>query len=499
MEQIIKYFTEVCIKNFEKIQEDFFKDPQKLAEFVGNIEDECRNMGLEFLKETLEGMDMMLRNNLKRKMDWHVERNDNKELITSMGKVRFRKTLFASKTEKDDDGKQVMAYLLDKAIGLEENQRLTEDAVARVYEEAVQTSYRRGGENICSGDRITKSAVKELLHKTKFPPNFTAPEKKKELENIYIDADEDHYSLQFQKKKGDLDVSERGYKLNGAITKMAYVYEGVEPVAPGSKRHRLVNPHYFLRGDGTNKEFWEEVYEYLDATYDLSKVKRIYLNADGGAWIKAGVNYIDGITYVLDEFHLSKYISKMTGHMKDSRQDSRSELCEAIRSKDKEEFRGIVKKLKDCTDSEAVHAKIDYAAEYILSNWNAAKRRLWKRDGVEACSAEGHVYHALSSRMSTLPMGWSRRGACQMARLREWHLNGGGMLELARYQKKQLPMAAGAENDIISAHQMLSSEIDRRPKSVRETAKYSDAISHTLAAQASKKGAYYANHWISGI
>jgi len=34
------------------------------------------------------------------------------------------------------------------------------------------------------------------------------------------------------------------------------------------------------------------------------------------------------------------------------------------------------------------------------------------------CSAEGHVSHVLSERMSSRPLGWSRQGAEQMARLR---------------------------------------------------------------------------------
>jgi hypothetical protein len=39
-----------------------------------------------------------------------------------------------------------------------------------------------------------------------------------------------------------------------------------------------------------------------------------------------------------------------------------------------------------------------------------------------------------------------------MAKLRAYYLNGGDMLELARYQEKEMPMAAGAEvENIFSA------------------------------------------------
>lgn len=42
------------------------------------------------------------------------------------------------------------------------------------------------------------------------------------------------------------------------------------------------------------------------------------LNIDGGTWIQSGKKRITGITSVLDEFHLQKYLLKMPGHLKDS-------------------------------------------------------------------------------------------------------------------------------------------------------------------------------------
>lgn len=43
---------------------------------------------------------------------------------------------------------QYWYYLLDRIIGLEKHERITEDAQARMLKEAVQISYRRGGEEI---------------------------------------------------------------------------------------------------------------------------------------------------------------------------------------------------------------------------------------------------------------------------------------------------------------------------------------------------------------
>lgn len=64
--------------------------------------------------------------------------------------------------------------------------------------------------------------------------------------------------------------------------------------------------------------------------------------------------------------------------------------------------------------------------------------------------------------MSSRPLGWSREGADKMARLRIYEMNGGNMLELVRYQKKQMPKAAGCEDVIYSSTRMFSEERKRR-------------------------------------
>ena len=95
---------------------------------------------------------------------------------------------------------------------------------------------------------------------------------------------------------------------------MVYVYEGIEPEAPEGKRHRLIHPHYFCGVyDGKdNDKLWQEVYDYLDETYDLTKGKKVFLNADGGSWIQGAKKRLHGLTRVLDEFHLNKYLLRMT-------------------------------------------------------------------------------------------------------------------------------------------------------------------------------------------
>ena len=90
------------------------------------------------IKESLETMDMMLQKSPVRLKHWVVESHSKKQLTTSLGDVVFSKTLFTNK------GTGKSEYLLDRILGIDPNERLTEDAEARLLEEAVQTSYRRG-------------------------------------------------------------------------------------------------------------------------------------------------------------------------------------------------------------------------------------------------------------------------------------------------------------------------------------------------------------------
>ena len=481
----IKYFEEECINRFEKLENDFIKEPQKLAEYVLGLTEELHKLGLRMIQESLEEMNRMLRKSQKRLQNWNVESHEKKQLITSLGTVTFEKTLFTNKATGKSE------YLLDRIMGLEKHERISEDALARMLKEAVQTSYRRGGEEISLTTDVKKQTVKNKIHGLEFPRNEEKPAKRKEVEYLYIEADEDHASLQFREKKGDLEENENHQKNNCFITKLVYVHEGIEKEAPKSKRHKLINPYYFC---GTsygeeNTSFWDEIYEYINNHYEMDKVKKIYLSADGGGWIKAGMKRIAGITYVLDEFHLEKYLTKLTSHMKDSREDAADELRTAIRNKTQKDFEEIVERLEGCLENETGMKRIAEAKEYILSNWMAAKLRLRHQNGVKGSSTEGHVSHVLSSRMSSRPMGWSMKGATKMAKLRAYELNGGDMLELVRYQKRELPKVAGAEYDVLSSTEIIRSEKNRHG----ELGKYAESISHSVSLQ-NKKIVYFNSH-----
>ena len=178
------------------------KEPQKLAEYVLGLTEELHKVGIRMIQESLEEMNEMLRKSQKRLQHWVVESHTTKQLITSLGTVTYEKTLFKNRETGECE------YLLDRIMGLEKHERISEDALARMLKEAVQTSYRRGGEETSLTTDVKKQTVKNKIHELEFPRNEEKPEKKKEVEYLYIEADEDHASLQFREKRGDLKENE---------------------------------------------------------------------------------------------------------------------------------------------------------------------------------------------------------------------------------------------------------------------------------------------------
>ncbi|MDO6353488.1 UPF0236 family protein, partial [Caloramator sp. CAR-1] len=74
------------------------------------------------------------------------------------------------------------------------------------------------------------------------------------------------------------------------------------------------------------------------------------------------------------------------------------------------------------------------ARRYILNNWEGIV--IYKEDeDVIGCSAEGHISHVLSARLSSRPLGWSKEGLKIMAKLRVFSRNGGNLREISIYKE----------------------------------------------------------------
>ena len=446
----IQQFQTEGVKKLEKVFMEYSGDMTRFAEMVYGVRDGVLELARDMIEEELEAYDEWLRKSERRKAQWQIVRRDKSTLLTSIGSITYHKTLFKDKQNGQAE------YLLDRCMGLEKHARMTEDAEAAVLMEAAESSYQKGGEHASIGKEVSKTAVMEKIHRLKFP-EMEAGVGRKSVSCLYIDADEDHVALQYLEKKGDIGKRERA---NRVMPKIIYVYEGI---SGENGRNELAEARHFggvYEGAAGNEKLWREVREYIEGSYDMESLRQIYISGDGAAWIKSGTKQLEKAKFVLDKFHMHKYIKTATAHLRDSREDARQELYRAIHKKKKYMAEGTFEKILAVTQESSKREAVEAARTYILGNWSGIMEQV-KNKELEG-SAEGHVSHIYADRMSSRPLGWSRTGADRMARLRIYRANGGDMLKLVRYQKKE--KAAGAEEIIYSSTQMLLMEKRNREK-----------------------------------
>lgn len=429
----ILHFAENETKIMEKIMRDYISDESKnLGELVMDLEKSVHKLVRDMIQEMLEDLNEIYRQSQERKKNYYVEKKDEKNtILTSCGEVSYTRTYFRERVTGE------YVYLADQAMGITPNMRKSEDVTIKAIENANDSSYRLSGENAThTEDMISKQTVMKELHQLEIPWMIPDVKEKKKRKVLYITADEDHVSLQFNKKKGDLKVTETGYKSNTLEPKLAVLFEGMEKEGPESKRNRLTGKYHF-GGVYSSEELWTQVDEYIEACYDLDYLEKIYILGDGAGWIKSGKNYLGSkCRFVLDSFHLNKYIKKGTGHLLDSASDARDQIYDAISFEEKDTIKQIFHTAIELAVGESRKKAVRESRDYILNNWEAIIIKNNDEYAGMGCSAEGQVSHIFASRLSSRPLGWSKTGADKMARLRVFKANGGKVIDLMKYKRE---------------------------------------------------------------
>ena len=432
---IIEFIEKDTTKIEKSIKESLLSG--NMMRFEEKLLDTVIEFGRNMYQEILESIEQTIRNSEFRRQSYHVEhKEDRRTLLTRFGSIEIKRAYYTPK----HGGKSI--YLLDKYIGMDPNDKVSQASLAQALREAVETSYRKGVEEAClTGDVVTKQTVKKLIHGLEVEMPEDIPEKKKRIKNLHIQADEDHVALQFYRKKGDLQISENGRKNNTVMPKLILLYEDIEETGKtGSKRYRLTGKHYFggiYEGTEANEDLWLQVQQYIYDNYDIEYLENVYIAGDGAPWIVSGCQVLEKSKFVLDKFHLWKYICAATSHLLDRTEDARELIYAAIWKKDLEEVQRFLRKCGASAVTLGKQKEVEACQKYIQNNWLGIIVRYDDAGADWGCSAEGQISHVLSARESSRPMGWSKLGVHKMSQLRVFTRNGGNVTDLLEYQHKK--------------------------------------------------------------
>lgn len=372
-----------------RIEDMIAQKKMNLQDIVDQTQQCVNDVGCRFVEKMCEVVEQEYSNN--RPSNVVIKSKQTRRMLTAMGNIEIVRNQYYDK----NNNRYFIA--VDEALNICRYSRIENGLQAKILSDAASSSF--GVAAVRAG--CSRQTAFNIVRRNKIEENYEVINKPEgAFKTIYIEADEDHIHLNDGRS---------------AEVKLVYVHEGRKSV--GKNRTVLMNAHYFSTLAPAD-EIWDRVAKYVAQQYGRNVY--VHLSGDGAAWIKSGAEWFENVRYHLDKFHTYRSLTTASAGSKKEYIRLRNLLSEQSYSAENELESIIQSAVLNGADSSIRNNLI-----YLLNNYSEI-------DFSEkvACSAEGHVSHVLSKRMSSRPMGWSIAGAERIAQLRCFMYNGGNFLNL---------------------------------------------------------------------
>ena len=373
---------------------------------ISTIQSSVRETIKKIIISTFEEIDENYKNSPERLSSYYVNKsNVSRTLITIVGEITFSRTYYKCKCSNKK------FFFIDKVFELPKYDHYDPIVKAMAVNNAINTSQAQASRDISTfaGDLkyfVDSSSVnlipRQSIHnwiKEWHTPNIV-PESIDTPETLYVMADEKYIGAQDIKK----DI----------MVKCFVTFEDIKDIS--KHRRALVNRSVF---SCYNSHAWPLFMDYIAKRYDFSKIKNIALLADGGSWIKTGLQELrldanNHVKFYLCEFHFKHAINQIA-----SNDDERKNLLEIFTNKKKKDFVAAVNEIieKDKNREKIITKKLNY----ILNNYSSIKAMLELTIG---SSMESHISHLIASFFSSRPKGFSTKRIDQYLKLNDYKNNG---------------------------------------------------------------------------
>lgn len=388
------------------------------------IKDFTDVLGKELFTEIVTQIENLVFEDAKRKKQYESVRFSEKSLVTKNGKIKFERRYY----KDNETGENIC--LTDRVIGLEKGERIDKRVKSEIIRKANDQSYSKSGKLVVPEMEISATTVMRNVRKNQWKMEIEErkEEEKIKAKNIFIQVDEDHIK---QRNKKGCTISKiiTIYTRKRTLTKPERIPE-VKQV-----RKELVDKFTFSGIYKDTQEMWEDVAYYIDCTYKKEEIETIFIMGDGASYIKAGTEWIEKSVFVLDKFHLEKYINHLNydEYLKTKLQEAIEQydpvsteniMNEAIKNVEKEikEDKKLGRNIKRLENR---LKKVKDTKTYLLNQWDGIEAHDKYKDKLTGCCQEGQVHHTLSERMSTDAKVWSENGIDEMSQLRAFTQNKG--------------------------------------------------------------------------
>ena len=416
----------ICEKNNKVLKEGVKKvlNGDDVSSLTGAIKEFTDILGKELFSEIATQIENLVFEDSKRKKQYESVRFADKSLITKNGKSKFERRYY----KDNETGENVC--LTDRILGIEKGERIDKKVKSELIQKASNQSYNKSGKLVVPEMEISATTVMRNVRKNQWKIEIEErkEEEKIKAKNIFIQVDEDHVK---QRNKKGCTISKiiTIYTRKRTLTKPERIPE-VKQV-----RKELVDKFTFSGLYKDTQEMWEDVAYYIDCTYKKEELETVFVMGDGASYIKAGIEWIAKSVFVLDTFHLEKYINHLNydEYLKRKLKEAIDQfdpisteniINEAIR-KIEEEIEEDKQLERNTKHLENRLKKVKETKTYLMNQWQGIEAHEKYKDKLTGCCQEGQVHHTLSERLSTDAKVWSENGIDEMSQLRAFTQNGG--------------------------------------------------------------------------
>ena len=399
-----------------------------VSTLTGAIKDFTDVLGKELFAEIVTQIENLVFEDTKRKNQYEAVRFAEKGLVTKNGKAKFERRYY----KDNETGENVC--LTDRVLGLEKGERIDKKVKSELIQKASEQSYSKSGKLVVPEMEISATTVMRNVRKNEWKVEIVEHPKEQKIKSkyVYIQVDEDH--VKERNKKGcTISKIITIYTRKRTLTKPDRIPE-VKQV-----RKELVDKFTFAGLYKDTQEMWEDVAYYIDCTYKKEEIETAFVMGDGASYIKAGTEWIAKSVFVLDTFHLEKYINHLNYD-----ENLKMKLQEAIDQFDPISTENIMNEAIKNIETEIEEdeqlgrstkrlenrlKKINETKTYLINQWDGIEAHDIYKDKLTGCCQEGQVHHTLSERMSTDAKVWCEEGIDEMSQLRAFTQNGGDIYQ----------------------------------------------------------------------
>ena len=337
--------------------------PRLIEDFSFNGEKMIR----QEIRFFLEKMDKDFRNSPGRTKDYYVKNTRERTIVTMFGEITYKRTIY-----KDRLSGSSYCYV-------------DENSMIKVGIELGNLIYAKF--SLCDNriHAIPRQTIYNLLSRVKPIRILPDEENKKEVDSLYILMDEKY--LPDHSKKDEEGNKVRSSKMN----KCALICEGLD--SSDKNRHKYLNCSYFSLHKG---DYSEELIEFIDARYDLKKLKHINVLADGANWIKEVAKEVS-----FPEVRTKQYLCKFHFHQALWRIFKNKDLYDKAVGYIYQEAGKDLKDLMEAVKNEGNQKNI----AYINNNWKLIVNTIHLKE--MNCAMEQCISHHLHSQFDNVPKVYS--------------------------------------------------------------------------------------------